>query len=74
MIEILNRYTQAVLLEAVRSVANLGEANLRGADLREIREDFEDVLSSAPAEAPALVSALKEGKGWAEEWLGAPGE
>ena len=44
------------------SGADLSDANLSGADLRPIRADFYDVLAWAPAEVPALIDALKNGR------------
>ena len=40
----------------------LRDANLGGANLRRIRDDFWAVLSGAPVEAPALLEALRAGK------------
>jgi hypothetical protein len=47
--------------------ANLRGANLRGADLRDadlapIRDDLWAVLSASPAEAPGLLTAIREGR------------
>jgi uncharacterized protein YjbI with pentapeptide repeats len=42
--------------------ANLGGANLGGANLTPIRDDLWAVLSSAPLEVDALISALKNGR------------
>lgn len=44
------------------SDANLSYAKLRGADLTPIRDDLWAVLSSSPAEVPALIAALRAGK------------
>jgi len=38
------------------------DADLRGAVLTPIRDDFWAILSAAPAEVPALIEALKAGK------------
>jgi hypothetical protein len=54
--------TRANLTDANLTRANLTDANLRGADLTPIRDDIWAVLCSAPAEAPALLQALKDGK------------
>lgn len=42
--------------------ADLTCANLTGADLTEIKEDFLSILSSAHNEIPDLIKALKNGK------------
>ena len=52
----------ANLSGAYLSGADLRGANLSGADLQPIRDDVWAVLSAAPAEVPALISALKNGK------------
>jgi uncharacterized protein YjbI with pentapeptide repeats len=52
----------ADLRDAYLSGANLRGANLSGAYLTPIRDDVWAVLAAAPAEVPALVAALKNGK------------
>jgi hypothetical protein len=54
--------TGAVLTGADLTGAVLTGADLTGADLTPIRDDIFAVLSSAPAEVPALLEALKTGK------------
>src|SRR3990167_6638363 len=54
--------TDANLRGANLTGANLTGANLRGAILTIIRDDLWAVLSSAPAEVPALLQALADGK------------
>jgi len=54
--------TDAVLTRAVLTRADLTRAVLTGADLTSIRDDVWAVLSSAPAEAPAVLEALRAGR------------
>jgi hypothetical protein len=54
--------SEANLSEANLSGANLSGANLREADLLSIREDLYMVLGVARAEAPDLLTALREGR------------
>jgi len=54
--------SDASLLGADLSDASLLGADLSAANLQLIRADFYDVLSWAPAEVPALISAIKEGR------------
>ena len=54
--------TDANLSGAYLRGANLTDANLSGAYLRGFRDDVWAVLSSAPAEAEAVLAALRAGK------------
>lgn len=54
--------SRANLSYADLSYANLSRADLSRADLTPIRDDIWSVLSSAPAEVPELIEALKTGK------------
>jgi uncharacterized protein YjbI with pentapeptide repeats len=54
--------SRADLSGADLSGADLSGADLSGANLRPIRADFYDVLAWAPAEVPALIDALKNGR------------
>jgi hypothetical protein len=47
---------------AVAMHAYLAGADLRGANLRDVREDIEAVLALAPDEAPAVLAALEAGR------------
>ncbi len=52
----------ANLSSADLSWANLRSADLSSADLSSVRADFFDVLSFAPREVPALITALDAGR------------
>ena len=75
MFEIVHRYTLAVLyrsetattqreavLEAATRSADLGGANLRSANLGEIKADLFAVLAKSPYEVLGLLSALRDGR------------
>jgi hypothetical protein len=71
MFEILNRYTSAVLYRSetasnARGVnlsdADLSDADLRGVNLSDAENDLYAVLAFAPAEVPALITALEQGR------------
>ena len=52
----------ANLRDANLTGADLHDANLRAANLTDVRDDLFAVLDSAPAEVPALLCALQEGR------------
>ena len=54
--------SDANLSDADLSDANLSDADLSDANLSVIREDVRSVLAAAPAEAPGLLAALREGR------------
>ncbi len=53
---------RTALEETIRLGANLTRADLAGADLTPIREDFWAVLSAAPGEVAGLLAAVRDGR------------